>query len=35
MLRNSILFGKKFASNDKFNAFVSGNVGDCKEKNVY
>ena len=35
MLHNSILSGKKFASNDKFNAFVSENVDAYKNTIVY
>ena len=34
-LRNSVPFGKKFASSDKFNAFISGNVDGFKVVNVY
>ena len=35
MLHNSVLFGKKFTSNDKSNAFVSKNMNDCEEINIY
>ena len=35
MLHNSILFEKKFASNNKFNAFISGNVNNYKKINIY
>ena len=34
MLRNSVLFEKKLASNNKFNAFVSGNMNGHEKINV-
>ena len=35
MLRNSIPSGKKLASNNEFNVFVSGNVDGCEKLNIY
>ena len=35
MLRNSVLFKKKFANNNKFNVFVSGSVDSCEKINVH
>ena len=35
MLHNLVLFEKKLASNNKFNALVFGDVDNCKKINVH